>query len=48
MPVPYTKPWLPIADQLQKLKAYGLLVADEPAAQTFFAHINYYRFSEHK
>lgn len=45
MPVPYTKPWLPIADQLQKLKAYGLLVADEATAGEFLKHINYYRFS---
>jgi len=42
---PYDKPWLSIPDQLQKLKDYGLTIADEPGAHAFLQHINYYRFS---
>jgi abortive infection bacteriophage resistance protein len=45
MSIPYSKPWLPIPDQLQKLKSYGLTVADDTAACEFLRHINYYRFS---
>ncbi len=42
---PYDKPWLSISDQLQKLKDYGLAIADASGACAFLQHINYYRFS---
>ena len=45
MSSPYTKPWLSIVDQLDRLKSYGLLVADDKAACDFLRHLNYYRFS---
>ncbi len=45
MPTPNGKPWLSILDQIQKLKGYGLVIADEPTASLFLEHINYYRFS---
>jgi len=45
MTISYTKQWLPIPDQLLKLKSYGLAVADDTAACAFLEHINYYRFS---
>jgi abortive infection bacteriophage resistance protein len=45
MPIPYTKPWLSVPDQIAKLTGYGLIIADVPAATTFLEHFNYYRFS---
>ena len=45
MTSPYTKVWLSIADQLKKLKSYGLVVAEDGAACDFLRHLNYYRFS---
>lgn len=45
MAIAYAKPWLSIPDQIQKLKAHGLLINDEAAAGLFLEHINYYRFS---
>lgn len=41
----YSKPWLPIEGQLQKLESNGLVVCDRNAAQLFLRHLNYYRFS---
>jgi abortive infection bacteriophage resistance protein len=45
MPVPYTKAWLSISGQIQKLKSYGLIIPDDLSATFFLQHINYYRFS---
>ncbi len=45
MTVPYSKPWLPLAEQLQRLKDYGLIVNDADAASAFLRHLNYYRFT---
>jgi abortive infection bacteriophage resistance protein len=42
---PYTKPWLSYSDQLDRLIARGLVVADRRRAEAFLAHVNYYRFS---
>ena len=44
MPAPHAKPWLPLPDQLQRLKTYGLVISDETTAVEFLEHINYYRF----
>lgn len=41
----YQKPWLSHADQVAKLVARGLTVADAAAAERFLSHVNYYRFS---
>jgi len=43
--VPYTKPWLSVADQLKKMESRGLLVTDRADAEIFLGHINYYRFT---
>lgn len=45
MTAPYTKPWLSLTDQLQRLKAAGLIISDETKAANFLRHLNYYRFS---
>lgn len=45
MTVPFNKPWLDYAGQLQKLKGRGLLVDDHAKAEQFLSHLNYYRFS---
>lgn len=45
MLVPYTKKWLSISGQVQKLKDDGLTVRDVTAAELFLQHINYFRFS---
>lgn len=45
MRIPYTKPWLDVPDQVAKLKARGLSIADEAAAARFIRYVNYYRFS---
>lgn len=42
---PYSKPWLPYADQVQLLRQRGLIVDDPKAAEQFLSHLNYYRFS---
>ena len=42
---PYQKPWLSHADQVAKLVARGLTVADSAVAERFLFHVNYYRFS---
>lgn len=43
--IDYTKPWLDVPDQVAKLKARGLIVADMAEAERFLRYINYYRFS---
>lgn len=43
--IPFNKPWLPFADQVEILISRGLLVPDKPAAEAFLSHVNYYRFS---
>ncbi|MDB2681023.1 hypothetical protein N9Z14_00340 [Opitutales bacterium] len=45
MKVPYSKKWLSVSDQLQKLKDGGLKVEDPTEAEDFLRHLNYYRFS---
>lgn len=45
MTVPYTKPWLSVSGQIEKLKTYGLVVQDHQSASEFLEHLNYYRFS---
>ena len=45
MPVPYTKPWLSVPDQIAKLQGYGLIINDVPDATLFLEHLNYYRLS---
>lgn len=44
-PIRYTKPWLAVADQLTKLQLRGLAVGNVAEAETFLAHVNYYRFT---
>lgn len=43
--VTYSKPWIDIADQLTKLTARGLVVANNAEAERFLRYANYYRFS---
>lgn len=43
--IAFNKPWKSCTDQLAILKARGLVVGDDAAAERFLAHINYYRFS---
>lgn len=45
MKVPYSKKWLSVSDQLQKLKDAGLEIEDPTEAEDFLRHLNYYRFS---
>lgn len=45
MSLPYTKKWLSVSDQLQRLQSRGLAIADPTAAADFLSHINYYRFT---
>ncbi len=45
MSVPFTKTWLSVPDQLQKLQSRGLVIADPVTAADFLSHINYYRFT---
>lgn len=42
---PYDKPWLSIANQLEKLESRGLIIDDPKEAEQFLWHLNYYRFS---
>lgn len=41
----FQKDWLSIEQQIDRLKTYGLIIADEASASEFLRHINYYRFS---
>lgn len=43
--LPYRKPWLPIADQVQKLRDRGLVIADAAKAERILRYANYYRFT---
>lgn len=42
---PYTKPFLPINDQLQRLQDRGLVVTEPMRAKNYLRHIGYYRLS---
>lgn len=45
-PLPaYSKPWLPVADQLAILENRGLVIDDRNDAESFLGHVNYYRFA---
>ena len=41
----YSKPWLPIAAQVQKLKDRGLVINDVTEAERTLRYANYYRFT---
>ena len=43
--IPFSKPWLSYAAQVQLLQQRGLTVADPQAAEQFLSHLNDYRFS---
>jgi abortive infection bacteriophage resistance protein len=43
--LPYTKPYLPIPDQLALIKSRGIVVSDDALAQSFLNRIGYYRLS---
>ena len=43
--IPFSRPWLSCAAQVQVLQQRGLTVADPQAAEQFLSHLNYYRFS---
>ena len=45
MPVPYTKPPLPVVDQVALLQRRGMVVADVLAATSALERISYYRFT---
>lgn len=42
---PYTKPFLPIADQIARIQARGMVVSDPGKAQQYLQNIGYYRLS---
>jgi abortive infection bacteriophage resistance protein len=44
-PIPYTKPYLNVPDQLALLQSRGMLVTDEPRARQYLERIGYYRLS---
>jgi abortive infection bacteriophage resistance protein len=44
-PLPYSKVWLSVAEQVQVLVDRGLVVGDGEGAAEFLLHQNYYRFS---
>lgn len=41
----YSKPWLTLARQVDRLASYGLVVNNREMAKQFLRHVNYYRFS---
>lgn len=45
MGVPYTKPHLPVPDQLALLKQRGLIITDDAKATDALKRIGYYRLS---
>lgn len=45
MKPPYAKPALPIADQINRLIAHGMTIADPALAEHCLQHISYYRLS---
>ena len=42
---PYTKPFLPVADQIARIQARGMVVTDKGKAQQYLENIGYYRLS---
>lgn len=44
-PVPYTKPFVAVADQLRLLRSRGMAASDEVRARDYLARIGYYRLS---
>jgi len=44
-PIPYTKPYLDVSNQLRLLQGRGMLVTDEPRARQYLERIGYYRLS---
>lgn len=42
---PYDKPWLSVADQLERLRERGLLIADADRAAAVLREVGYYRFT---
>lgn len=44
MTAPFTKPWISVEQQLDRLKNAGLTIGDEKVAAAFLQHLNYYRF----
>lgn len=47
MLAPYTKPHMPVADQIQLLKQRGLAITDDRRAEAALSRIGYYRLSEY-
>ncbi|MBX3421798.1 MAG: hypothetical protein KF752_09620 [Pirellulaceae bacterium] len=43
--IPFSKPWLSYAAQVQLLQQRGLTIPDPQAAEQFLSRLNYYRFS---
>lgn len=43
--VPYAKPALDLNQQVQQLRARGMVIADELLAKHYLSHINYYRLA---
>jgi abortive infection bacteriophage resistance protein len=41
----YTKPYLPVSDQLALIKGRGMVISDDALAQTYLNRIGYYRLS---
>jgi abortive infection bacteriophage resistance protein len=41
----YSKPTLTYTQQIAHLRANGMIVADEPAAEAWLRHVSYYRLS---
>lgn len=42
---PFSKPWLPVPDQIALLKKRRLVIEDASVAQVALMHVNYYRLS---
>lgn len=42
---PYTKPFLPVADQIARIQARGMVITDHGKAQQYLENIGYYRLS---
>lgn len=45
LPPPYTKPHLPVSEQLKLLESRGMVVTDRPRALHCLERIGYYRLS---
>ena len=43
---PYSRPWLSLVEQIEKLKIRGLVIEDDTTAEVFLHPANYYRFTE--